>query len=247
MVDGGFLLSGQGEVLGLKYGAAFRYIWAIGLLAAGQSSTMTGTLAGQYVMQGFINFNVSPWVRVLITRSIAIVPAVLVAAFSTAHLDDLDEWLNVVQSIQLPFAVLPLILFCADRAVMGEFATGKVLTGFVWAVFLTVLCVNVFLCQDFARNRFDFQGGTVLLYLMIPIGIVYLGFLAYIAYRQLVLVPRGLAAALNDPPSLPVDERELQALAVGEPAPPAPAPDAAKAQADGPADVRANVDVKYLS
>ena len=87
------------------------FIWALGLLAAGQTSTMTGTYSGQFVMGGFLNLNVVKWKRIAITRSAAIAPTLLVAlAFRNqdTKLDSLNEWINVLQSVQLPFALIPV-------------------------------------------------------------------------------------------------------------------------------------------
>lgn len=87
------------------------FIWALGLLAAGQTSTMTGTYSGQFVMGGFLNLNVVKWQRIAITRSAAIAPTLLVAlAFRNqdTKLDSLNEWINVLQSVQLPFALIPV-------------------------------------------------------------------------------------------------------------------------------------------
>ena len=87
------------------------FIWALGLLAAGQTSTMTGTYSGQFVMGGFLNLKVSKWKRIAITRSAAIAPTLLVAlAFRNqdTKLDSLNEWINVLQSVQLPFALIPV-------------------------------------------------------------------------------------------------------------------------------------------
>jgi len=78
------------------FGSAAKYIWAIGLLAAGQSSTMTGTYAGQFVMEGFLNFKLPVYQRVLITRSIAIVPALCVTFLSPEDLTSMDNWLNIL-------------------------------------------------------------------------------------------------------------------------------------------------------
>lgn len=95
-----------------SFGKSARIIWAIGLMAAGQSSTMTGTYAGQFVMQGFIELKVPAYLRVLITRSIAIVPAITVAFIG--NLDNFDGFLNILQAIQLPFALIPLLKFSAN-------------------------------------------------------------------------------------------------------------------------------------
>jgi Mn2+/Fe2+ NRAMP family transporter len=178
-----------GTVLGAKYGDAVMYIWAVGLLAAGQSSTMTGTLAGQYVMQGFIKINVSPWVRVMITRSIAIIPAVIVAVSSTRYLDTLDEWLNVVQSIQLPFAVLPLIIFSQEPALMGEFVIGRKTQFTVWVIFFAIGGINIYLVQDFASK--NISTSVFATFMFILLGGLYFGFLGYLMYRQLVWVPKN--------------------------------------------------------
>lgn len=111
-----------GEMLGEKFGTAAKYVWAIGLLAAGQSSVMTGTYAGQVTMQGFLQLKLAPWKRVLLTRSVAIVPSVLVAVFASGF-TQFDQLLNVLQSVLLPFAILPVLKLTANRRVMGEFRT----------------------------------------------------------------------------------------------------------------------------
>ncbi|XP_024393903.1 metal transporter Nramp4 isoform X2 [Physcomitrium patens] len=120
-------LANAGEYLQRRYGGGLfpiLYIWAIGLLAAGQSSTMTGTYTGQFVMAGFLDLRVKKWIRVLVTRAVAIVPTVIVAlSFDSSEneLDNLSEWLNVLQSIQLPFALIPLLCLVSNKRVMGVF------------------------------------------------------------------------------------------------------------------------------
>src|SRR5256884_3449613 len=98
-------------------------LFAVALLASGQNSTLTGTLAGQIVMEGFLNIRLRPWLRRLITRLIAIVPAVICTALygerGTANLLVLSQ---VILSMQLSFAVIPLVIFTSDRAKMGAFA-----------------------------------------------------------------------------------------------------------------------------
>ncbi|CAH0548778.1 unnamed protein product [Brassicogethes aeneus] len=114
-----------GIFLGCTYGLAAMYIWAVGILAAGQSSTMTGTYAGQFSMEGFLNLQWPRWRRVLLTRSIAIVPTFIIAFYR--NLDDLtsmNDILNAVMSLQLPFAAIPCIAFTSDPTIMGEFVNG---------------------------------------------------------------------------------------------------------------------------
>lgn len=114
-----------GIFLGCSFGAAAMYIWAVGILAAGQSSTMTGTYAGQFAMEGFLDLRWQRWKRVLFTRSIAMVPTFLTAFFSS--IDDLtylNDILNAVMSLQLPFAVFPTIAFTCNKKLMGSFVNG---------------------------------------------------------------------------------------------------------------------------
>lgn len=126
-------LGNAGQYLQEKYGGGLLpilYIWAIGLLAAGQSSTITGTYAGQFIMGGFLNLRMKKWIRALITRSFAIIPTLIVALiFDTSEdaLDVLNEWLNVLQSIQIPFALIPLLCLVAKEDLMGVFKIGPVL------------------------------------------------------------------------------------------------------------------------
>lgn len=123
-------LVNAGQYLQDKYGGGLfpiLYIWGIGLLAAGQSSTITGTYAGQFIMGGFLNFKMKKWLRALITRSCAIVPTIIVALVfdsSEAKLDVLNEWLNVLQSIQIPFALIPLLFLVSKEQIMGSFKIG---------------------------------------------------------------------------------------------------------------------------
>ncbi|EDQ92574.1 uncharacterized protein MONBRDRAFT_905, partial [Monosiga brevicollis MX1] len=126
-------LISSGEYLTQKYGSAMKYIWAIGLLAAGQSSTMTGTYAGQFVMEGFLSLKIKPWKRVAITRSFAMIPTLLVALFASHRiLNDLNEWMNILQSFQLPFALVPVIHFSSIPGIMGRFALSRLSQVICW-------------------------------------------------------------------------------------------------------------------
>lgn len=126
-------LENAGQYLEEKYGGGvlpILYIWAIGLLAAGQSSTITGTYAGQFIMGGFLNLRLKKWLRALITRSFAIIPTLIVALiFDTSEgtLDVLNEWLNVLQSAQIPFALIPLLCLVSKESLMGVFKIGPIL------------------------------------------------------------------------------------------------------------------------
>lgn len=125
-------LENAGQYLQEKYGAMLfpiLYIWGIGLLASGQSSTITGTYAGQFIMGGFLNLRLKKWVRSLITRSFAIVPTIIVALFfdtEDSTMDVLNESLNVLQSVQIPFALIPLLTLVSKEQVVGAFRIGPI-------------------------------------------------------------------------------------------------------------------------
>jgi manganese transport protein len=118
-------------------------IFAIALLASGQNSTLTGTLAGQIVMEGFLEIRLKPWLRRLITRSIAIFPAALVIGIAGENkVTALIIFSQVVLSFQLPFAIIPLIQFTNDRKKMGEFANNRLTKITAWAVAAVILFFN---------------------------------------------------------------------------------------------------------
>jgi manganese transport protein len=126
-------------------------LFALALLASGQNSTLTGTLAGQIVMEGFLNIRLKPWLRRLITRGIAIVPAVIVTALygesGTAKLLVLSQ---VILSLQLSFAVIPLIAFTSDRAKMGEFASPPWIKVLAWTTAAIIVTLNLKYLADFS-------------------------------------------------------------------------------------------------
>jgi manganese transport protein len=119
-------------------------LFALALLASGQNSTLTGTLAGQIVMEGFLQIRMRPWLRRLITRGIAIIPAVIVTAMygenGTTKLLVLSQ---VVLSLQLSFAVIPLVLFTSDKRKMGEFVNPLWLKMLAWVITAVIVTLNV--------------------------------------------------------------------------------------------------------
>jgi len=121
-------------------------VFAFALLASGQNSTLTGTLAGQIVMEGFLNIRIRPWLRRLITRLIAIVPAALTAIFFGAHgTAQLLILSQVILSLQLSFAVFPLVWFTSDRMKMGEFVNPLWLKSLAYAVAVAIASFNAWL------------------------------------------------------------------------------------------------------
>jgi manganese transport protein len=129
-------------------------LFAVALLASGQNSSITGTLAGQIVMEGFIHLKVSPWLRRLITRTLAIIPTILVVAINGEQgTEKLLILSQVILSLQLSFAVVPLVLFTGSRKRMGEFVNGRALQGLAWAAAVLIAGLNGWLLVQTAMGR----------------------------------------------------------------------------------------------
>nr|XP_033485556.1 natural resistance-associated macrophage protein 2-like [Epinephelus lanceolatus] len=172
-----------GVVLGCFFGPAALYIWAVGILAAGQSSTMTGTYSGQFVMEGFLNLRWSRFARVLLTRSIAITPTLLVAIFQDVqHLTGMNDFLNVLQSMQLPFALIPILTFTSLPSLMNEFANGLVFKIGGGIVILIVCAINMYFVVVYVTDL-----NSVWLYVLAAfLSIAYLTFVGYLAWLCLI-------------------------------------------------------------
>jgi manganese transport protein len=125
-------------------------LFGIALLCCGLNSTVTATLAGQIVMEGFLHIRVAPWVRRMITRGIAIIPAAGVTIFyGDSGTGELLILTQVVLSLQLSFAVFPLVMFTADKRKMGELVAPKWLIGTAWLIAIVIAGLNVKLLLDF--------------------------------------------------------------------------------------------------
>ena len=126
--------------------AAAGVVFAVALICSGQSSTLTGTLAGQIVMEGFLHWRLQPWLRRMVTRLLAIVPAVIVIAlWGDAGSYKLLILSQVILSVQLPFAVVPLVQFTCSRDKMGEFANGPVIRWVAWVIAALIVALNMWL------------------------------------------------------------------------------------------------------
>lgn len=163
--------------------------FAVALLASGQSSTITGTLAGQIIMEGFLNLRIRPWLRRLITRLMAVIPAVLVIAYfgenSTGAMLVLSQ---VVLSLQLPFAIIPLIHAVADKRRMGEFSIRPWLQIAAWVVAIVILSLNVKLVLDQIGNWVTDAGTNAWLVqiTVIPLTLAVGVLLVYVALQPLL-------------------------------------------------------------
>jgi manganese transport protein len=195
-------------------GAAF----AIALLCAGQSSTLTGTLAGQVVMEGFLRFRMRPWLRRLLTRSVAIVPAVVVIGIygeqGTYKLLILSQ---VILSLQLPFAVIPLIQFTSDKARMGSFASPLVVRVLAWISAAIIVGLNAKLVVDTASEWIASAANPwpLRLTLLPAIGATALLLLYVVAHPWLTRRARPAVPAAGEAATVPVPpERGFRRIAI---------------------------------
>jgi manganese transport protein len=169
-------------------------LFAIALIAAGQSSTLTGTLSGQIVMEGYLNLRIQPWLRRLITRLIAIIPAFITILISgedsTMGLLVLSQ---VILSLQLGFAIIPLIHFVSDRATMGEFTIKLWMKIAAWLSASVIVYLNARLVYENIAKWFATSDNDTWLYLtIIPLTVGAAGLLLYIVFSPLIKKERAL-------------------------------------------------------
>jgi manganese transport protein len=161
-------------------------LFAVALIAAGQSSTVTGTLAGQIVMEGYLRLRINPLMRRLLTRLLAIVPAILVIAI--AGEDEVDSLLvlsQVILSLQLGFAVIPLIHFVSDKKTMGDFAIKRVTQVMAWLIAAILVYLNLRMLFGQALELYD-SSGNLTWKIIIPIaGAGFVALLVYITFFPL--------------------------------------------------------------
>lgn len=169
---------------------ASKALFAVALLASGQSSTMTGTYAGQFVMEGFIQLHISPWLRALLTRSIAILPSLTVALIAGGESTNLIVLSQVVLSVVLPFALFPLLKFTSSKQAMGEFVLGYWLGRFTGLIGLILTVANVALVVTTLIPWFKVLSGVKLGFACIAaalFGFTYLSFLFYLLRKPVQL------------------------------------------------------------
>lgn len=184
-------------------------LFAIALIAAGQSSTITGTLAGQIVMEGYLNLRISPWVRRIITRLIAIIPAVFtIVYFGDDKLGELLILSQVILSMQLGFAVIPLIHFNSDKKLMGTFRINVTVRILAWIAAIIIVSLNVKLVIEELHSFFatlgDHYWGVKLLIVAVALYaaflMLFITFEPFIAGRRRAkkLVPHGEAVKVDE-------------------------------------------------
>src|ERR1700754_3209965 len=164
-------------------------LFAIALIASGQSSTITGTLAGQIIMEGHINLRIEPWLRRLLTRLLAIIPAMLtIIYFGENALGSLIILSQVVLSLQLGFAVIPLIHFTSNRKRMGKFAISLKVKIAAWASAALILALNAKLVFDQLHDWLkQYPGAAIWIYgLVFPVTLAIAALLVYVFLRPLL-------------------------------------------------------------
>ncbi len=184
-------------------------MFAIALIAAGQSSTVTGTLAGQIIMEGHLNLRIAPWLRRLITRIFAIVPAFFTILYAGEEgLGKLLILSQVVLSLQLGFAIIPLIHFTSDKKRMGKFATSLPLKVLAWVFAVLIVGLNARLVIQEIGNWADANQGSANLvhFVIAPIAVGVAALLLYVFLRPLLYkhtnqhtyIPHGIATSLDN-------------------------------------------------
>jgi manganese transport protein len=159
-------------------------LFAIALIAAGQSSTITGTLSGQIVMEGYLRLRINPWVRRLLTRLVAIVPSLLIIGiYGDKEVDSMLIFSQVVLSLQLGFAVIPLIHFVSDKKEMGSYAIGPVTRILAWLIAAILLYLNFSMLFGQLSPFFSDPGNSWLKILLIAAMLFFLSVLAYITLQ----------------------------------------------------------------
>jgi manganese transport protein len=185
-------------------------LFGVALIAAGQSSTITGTLAGQIVMEGYLNLRIAPWLRRLITRLIAIIPAyIVILMYGEGKTGELLVFSQVVLSLQLGFAIIPLIHFTSDKAKMGVFANKLWVKVSAWAIASVIISLNVKLVYNEVASWIDAAGDNAWLVWLtvVPLCLAAGLLLVYITVKPILelrpaekeaKMPHGTATALTD-------------------------------------------------
>lgn len=163
-------------------------LFAIALIAAGQSSTITGTLAGQIVMEGYLHLRINPIIRRLLTRLIAVIPAFcFIYYFGDHEVDKLLVFSQVVLSLQLGFAIIPLIHFVSDKSTMGAFAIKWPLKLISWGIASLLVYLNLRMVFNETTSLFQHSGNELLKWGIVGMGILFGGLLLYITFAPWLL------------------------------------------------------------
>jgi manganese transport protein len=180
-------------------GNAAPVLFAIALIAAGQSSTITGTLAGQIIMEGYLSLRINPMLRRLITRLLAIIPALIVIAiYGESNVDSLLVFSQVILSLQLGFAIIPLIHFVSDKKTMGSFAIKPIVQVAAWLIATVLIYLNLKMLVNETSGVFEGNNLFAKLILVL-LGIIFLCLLLYIILQPLLIKNKKLLSIQMHP------------------------------------------------
>ena len=185
-------------------------LFAVALIASGQSSTVTGTLAGQIVMEGYLRLRINPWIRRLVTRLVAIIPAVAVILINGENnIDNLLILSQVVLSMQLGFAIIPLIHFVSDKKTMGQFVIKPFIQFLAWLITAVLVYLNISLVAAEAFTFFDESNSIFWKGVIILSTLFYVALLAISILYPLVKKRRAAASILVHNPNIPISTEML--------------------------------------
>ncbi|ETO60407.1 hypothetical protein F444_21389, partial [Phytophthora nicotianae P1976] len=216
-------LAEAGEAIREALGGYAKVVWAIGLLASGQASTMTGTYAGQFVMEGFLDIRIAAWKRVALTRGVALIPAIIVALISQDRQfqsDRFNELLNVLQSVQLPFALLPLLAFTTSKRLMGPHFVNTRWIAALLVVGTALLCgVNYTLVYDILLKNLPEKLSASAWISLVTIAGLYVTLLLYLLliYPSETVPPHYVVLPSAVSSELPREEKNKSAGSAEEP------------------------------
>lgn len=199
-------------------------LFAIALIAAGQSSTITGTLAGQIVMEGYLSLRINPVMRRLITRLLAIIPAaIVIGIYGEDEVDSLLIFSQVLLSLQLGFAIIPLIHFVSDKKTMGKFAIKPIIQILAWIIAIVLVYLNIKMVSEEVMDYFEGSGHWFGKTGIILAGLFFVALLAYSVIYPMQKKARKLRSIhmhpyteLEGPIQIPVYKRIAIALDFGE-------------------------------
>jgi manganese transport protein len=188
-------------------------LFAVALIAAGQSSTITGTLAGQIVMEGYLQLRINPWLRRLITRLLAIIPSLIVIIFFGENkVDGLLILSQVILSVQLGFAIIPLIHFVSDKGSMGKFSISLLTKAFSWAVAVILIYLNIRLVYQGIAEYFGVAGNPMLKLLIILSTLTLLGLLLFIFFHPWFAKKKAKKPILIHPESFALEHLDVPGI-----------------------------------
>ena len=191
------LKEAHGLLAGLLGTKVAPILFAVALIAAGQSSTITGTLAGQIVMEGYLQLRINPWMRRLLTRLLAIVPAMIVIyIFGENKVDSLLVLSQVILSLQLGFAIIPLIHFVSDKKTMGAFAIKPYIKILAWLIAIILVYLNIRMVANEIESFFTAPGNLGWKIIISTAVIVFISLLIYITFFPLFRKKKPVASIL---------------------------------------------------